>query len=264
MGSGRLEGKVAVVTGGASGIGLATARRFVAEGARVMLGDLNGDALAAAAAELGDAAAGTRGDVSVEGDVEALVAAAVDHFGEVHLAFANAGIGSMAPITDVDTAEWMRVVEVNLLGPLLTIKHAARCMQDGGSIVLTASLNAVQPAAGMSAYCCTKAAVAMLAQVAAMELGPRGIRVNAIGPGLVRTGLTDAMWLAPAIVDEFAENAPLGGGITADDVASLVTFLASDESRWISGELHLVDGGAHTKRYPELLGLRGAPRASRG
>jgi enoyl-[acyl-carrier-protein] reductase (NADH) len=85
-----------------------------------------------------------------------------------------------------------------------------------------------------------------------MELGPRGIRVNAIGPGLVRTGLTDAMWLLPAIVDEFAENAPLGGGITADDVAALVAFLASDDSRWITGELHLVDGGAHTMRYPRL------------
>ena len=249
----RLDGKVAVITGGASGIGLATARRFVAEGARVMLGDLNGDTLDQAVAELGDAAASATGDTGVEGDVEALVAAAGDRFGAVHRAFANAGIGSMAAITDVDVAEWMRVVEVNLLGPLLTIKHAARRMEDGGSIVLTASLNAVQPAAGMSAYCCTKAAVAMLAQVAAMELGARGIRVNAIGPGLVRTGLTDAMWLLPAIVDEFAENAPLGGGITADDVASLVTFLATDESKWISGELHLVDGGAHTMRYPRLF-----------
>ncbi len=246
---------MAVITGGASGIGLATTRRFVAEGARVAIGDLNADALAAVEADLGDAVAGVRADVSVEDDVEALVAAAEDRFGAVHLAFANAGIGSMAPLTDVDIADWMRVVEVNLLGPVLTIKHAARRMPDGGSIILTASLNAVQPAAGMSAYCCTKAAVAMLAKVAAMELGPRGIRVNAVGPGLVRTGLTDAMWLAPAVVEEFAENAPLGGGITADDVANLVTFLASDESRWISGELHLVDGGAHTKRYPDLFGL---------
>ena len=253
MSDGRLEGKVAVVTGGASGIGLATARRFVAEGACVMIADLNADVLATVEAELGDAVAGVRADVSNEGDVEALVAATVDRFGAVHVAFANVGVGSMAPITEVDVADWMRVVEVNLLGPVLAIKHAAQQMPDGGSIVLTASLNAVQPAAGMSAYCCTKAAVAMLAKVAAMELGPRGIRVNAIGPGLVRTGLTDAMWLAPAVVQEFAENAPLGGGITADDVANLVTFLASDESRWISGELHLVDGGAHTKRYPDLF-----------
>ena len=253
MGNGRLEGKVAVVTGGASGIGLATARRFVAEGARVVIGDLNTDALATVEAELGDAAIGQRADVSDEADVEALVATAEDRFGAVHLAFANAGTGSMAPLTDVDVADWMRVVEVNLLGPVLTIKHVARRMPDGGSIILTASLNAVQPAAGMSAYCCTKAAVAMLAQVAAMELGPRKIRVNAIGPGLVRTGLTDAMWLMPSIVEEFAENAPLGAGITADDVASLVTFLASDEAAWISGELHLIDGGARTGRYPDLF-----------
>ena len=262
--AGRLTGKVGVITGGASGIGLATARRFVAEGARVVLGDLNADALAAAQAELGDAAVGVPGDVSVEGDVEALVDAALERFGALHLAFANAGIGSMTPITAVDASEWMRVVEVNLLGPVLAIKHAARRMEDGGSIVLTASLNAVQPAAGMSAYCCTKAAVAMLAQVAAMELGPRGIRVNAIGPGLVRTGLTDAMWLMPSIVAEFAENAPLGEGITADDVASLVTFLASDEAAWISGELHLVDGGAHTKRYPDLFARVAGPPESAG
>src|SRR5262245_29656065 len=252
-GEGRLAGKVAIVTGGASGIGLATARRFVTEGAQVMIGDVDTDRLAAAAAELGDAVATQRCDVRVESDVEALVDATIDRFDGLDIAFANAGTGSFSPVVDADATEWMRVIEINLLGPLLTLKHAARTMPAGGSIVVTASLNAVQPAAGMSAYCCSKAAVAMLAEVAAMELGPRGIRVNAIGPGLVRTGLTDAMWLLPEIVDEFAENAPLGGGITADDVASLVTFLASDESRWISGELHLVDGGAHTMRYPQLF-----------
>jgi NAD(P)-dependent dehydrogenase (short-subunit alcohol dehydrogenase family) len=114
---GRLEGKVAVVTGGASGIGLATARRFVAEGACVMIADLNADALATVEAELGDAVAAVRADVSDEGDVEALVAATVDRFGAVHVAFANAGVGSMASIAEVDVADWMRVVEVNLLGP---------------------------------------------------------------------------------------------------------------------------------------------------
>src|SRR2546422_6385082 len=143
----RLAGKVAIVTGGASGIGLATVRRFVAAGARVAIGDLDADGLAAAASELGDAVIGHRCDVRVESDVEALVAAAVEQFGAVHVVFANAGIGSMAPIVDTDPAEWMRVIEVNLLGPLLTVKHAARHMPDGGSIILTASLNAVQPAA---------------------------------------------------------------------------------------------------------------------
>jgi len=136
---------------------------------------------------------------------------------------------------------------------VLTIKHAARRMRDGGSIVVTASLNAVQPAPGMSAYCCTKAAAAMLAQVAAMELGPRRIRVNAIGPGLVRTGLTEGMWQMPGIVDDFDENAPVATVTSPDDVASLVTFLASDESQSISGTLQLVDRAAHTKRYPDVL-----------
>lgn len=250
---GRLAGKVAVVTGGASGIGLATVRRFAAEGASVMIGDIDADRLSAAESELGGDVVGQRCDVRAEGDVEALMAAAEDRFGGLHVAFANAGTGSIGLITDADAADWMRVIEVNLLGPLLTVKHAARRMRDGGSIILTASLNAVQPAAGMSAYCCSKAGLAMLAQVGALELGPRGIRVNAVGPGLVRTGLTEPMWLVPPIIGEFQENQPLGTAITPDDVASLVAFLASDEASSISGSLHLIDGAAHTRRYPDLL-----------
>jgi NAD(P)-dependent dehydrogenase (short-subunit alcohol dehydrogenase family) len=248
-----LAGKVAVVTGGASGIGLATVRRFAAAGARVVIGDIDGDRLRAAESELAGAVLGQRCDVRAEDDVEALMATAQDRFGAVNIAFANAGIGSFAPVADADAAEWMRVIEVNLLGPLLTVKHAARRMHDGGSIILTASLNAVQPAIGMSAYCCAKAGLAMLAQVAALELGPKGIRVNAIGPGLVRTGLTEPMWLMPAIIEEFAENTPLAATTTPDDVAGLVAFLASDEASSISGSLHLIDGAAHTKRYPDLL-----------
>lgn len=255
--SGRLVGKVAVVTGGASGIGLATARRFTAEGAHVVIGDVDRASLATAADDLG--VVGVACDVRDEAAVEALVATAVDRFGGLDLAFANAGTGSFAPLTEVDASDWMRVVEVNLLGPVLTIKHAARVMRDGGSIVITASLNAVQPAPGMSAYCCTKAAAAMLAQVAAMELGPRRIRVNAIGPGLVRTGLTEGMWSIPGIVEDFDENAPVATETTADDVAGLVAFLASDEATSISGTLQLVDRAAHTKRYPDVL--RHLPRS---
>jgi 3-oxoacyl-[acyl-carrier protein] reductase len=252
MPEGRLVGKNAVVTGGASGIGLAAVRRFLAEGARVMIGDIDADAAASVAAEHGSDAAARHCDVRLEADVEALLQATEDSFGPVDIAFANAGIGSFGAIVDTDLDEWKRVLDVNLIGPLLTIKHAGRRMSTGGSIVATSSLNAVQASNSMSAYCVSKAGLAMLVQVAALELGPRGIRVNAIAPGLVRTPLTDAMWSLPAIVDDFDDNAPLDTTTSPEDVANLVTFLASDQSSSITGTLQLIDRGAHIKRYPDM------------
>ena len=209
MAEGRLSGKVAVVTGGASGIGLATVRRFVAEGARVMIGDVNGEAAASVAAELGPAVGARRCDVRNEADVEALFEAAVEAFGTPHIAFANAGIGSFAPIVDTDLEEWKRVVDVNLVGPLLTVKHAARRMRPGR--VHRPHLEPQRRAAlqrhervlrlqGRSGHAGAGGRT---------RARSRGIRVNAVGPGLVRTPLTDAMWLLPAIVEDFDENAPL-------------------------------------------------------
>ncbi len=257
-GSSRLAGKVAVLTGGASGIGRATARRFVAEGARVVLGDLDESGLAALAEELGDAALTVAGDASSEADVERLVATAVDGFGRLDIAFANAGIGSAQRLVDADVEQWSRVLDVNLTGPFLRIKHAARRMDDGGSIVVTASLNAVQAGPGMGAYCASKAGVAMLVQVAALELGPSNIRVNAIGPGFIRTSLTEGAFLLPAIVEGYEENTPMGRHGQPEEIAGLVTYLASDEASFVSGSLHLIDGGAHTMRYPDILGILGA------
>jgi NAD(P)-dependent dehydrogenase (short-subunit alcohol dehydrogenase family) len=251
--AGRFAGKVAIVTGGASGIGLATTRRLVAAGGQVVVGDVDAAALDAVADELGESVLTVPCDVTVEADLERLADAAVERFGGLHVAFANAGIGSIARIADADRDEWARVLDVNLVGPMLTIKHASRCMVDGGSIVVTASLNAVQPGIGMSAYCASKAGVAMLVECAAMELGPQGIRVNAVGPGLIRTGLTDGMFMLPALVEEYEENAPLGRHAGPEEVANLVAFLASDEAGFISGSLHLIDGGASTKRYPDIL-----------
>ncbi len=256
-GSGRLQGKVAVITGGASGIGRATARRFVAEGCRVVLSDLDESALASVAEELGHSALAVAGDASSEPDVERLVAAAIEGFGQLDIAFANAGIGSAQRLVDADLDQWSRVLDVNLTGPFLLIKHAARAMSDGGSIVVTASLNAVQAGPGMGAYCSSKAGVAMLVQVAALELGPANIRVNAIGPGFVRTALTEGAFMLPAIVDGYVDNTPVGRHALPEEIAGMVTYLASDEASFVSGSLHLIDGAAHTMRYPDILGALG-------
>jgi 3-oxoacyl-[acyl-carrier protein] reductase len=113
----------------------------------------------------------------------------------------------------------------------------------------------VQAGIGMGAYCSSKAGVAMLAQVAALELGPAGIRVNAVGPGLVRTGLTEAAFFLPGIVEGYEENTPLGRHATPEEIAGLVAWLASDESTYVSGSLYLIDGGAHTMRYPDVIGI---------
>lgn len=258
---GRLDGKVGVVTGAASGIGRAIARRFVAEGAVVVGGDVDEAGLGALAVELGDRFVAAPGDVTVEDDQAALVATAVDRFGRLDVAVANAGTGHFAPIVDHDLADWQRLVDLCLTGVFLTVKHAGRAMSagGGGSIVTMASLNAVQPAGGMSAYCSSKAAVAMLSQVAALELGPAGIRVNAIGPGLVQTGLTAPLWSVPGIVDAFVDNTAIGRFAQPEDVADLALFLASDESSFVTGSLYLVDGGAHALRYPDLLASLASP-----
>ena len=250
----RFDGKVAVITGGASGIGLATTRRIVAEGGQVVVGDLAPEGLAAVAEELGDAVATVQGDISLEADVVALVEAATSTFGRLDIAFANAGIGSIARLADLSLDEWNRVLAVNLTGPYLLIKHAAPRLPAGGSIVVTASLNAVQAGIGMGAYCASKAGVKLLVEVAAMELGSAGVRVNAVAPGLVMTPLTQGVTMLPAVLDDYVENTTLKRYAEPEEIAGLVAFLASDEASYITGTLQLIDGGAHTGRYPDILG----------
>ena len=237
-----------MITGGASGIGLGIARRFVADGAQVLLVDRDGDRLRTAAAT-------TVADVTLEDDVAAAVAATVSAFGRLDVGVNCAGYATFGAVADLDVAAFRDVIDVCLTGVFLSVKHQARHLQaqgDGGSIISIASLNAVQPAEGMAAYCSAKAAVAMLTQVAAMELGPHGIRVNAIAPGLVRTPLAGMLHDIAPIYDEFVANTPLGRSGTVDDVAGVAAFLAGPDSAWMTGELLLVDGGGHTKRYPEI------------
>ena len=256
----RLEGRVAVVTGGASGIGRAIAEAYLTEGASVVLGDRNRALLDAAAGELGDRCATAAGDVTVEADVERLVATAVDTFGGLDLGVNCAGVGALAPLVDHDLQVWHDVVGTCLTGVFLSVKHEARAMAAqgrGGAIINIASINARQPGEGMAAYCSAKAGVEMLTRVAALELGPQGIRVAGIGPGLVDTPLTAYQRDMPAFRQAYLENTPMGRVGTTDDIAAAAVFLASDDASWVTGETLFVDGGALTRAYPRMLGLLG-------
>ena len=260
---GALEGKVAVVTGGASGIGRGVAERFVAEGARVFVGDTNGEGIATLVAELGhNAVDGITVDVREEGDVQRLVDRCVRRFGRLDVAVNSAGIGGFSPLVDCDLDAWRTVLDVNLTGTFLCLKHEARVMRAqgrGGSIINIASLNAVQPAEGLGAYCAAKAGVAMVTKVAALELGRNRIRVNAIAPGLIRTPLTEPLRSAPGVEEAFLEEMALPRVGEPADVAALAVFLACDESSWLTGETILLDGGAHLRRYPPLFRLLQPP-----
>ncbi len=248
---GRLNGKVAIVTGGASGIGRAIATRIVRDGGRVVVGDIDEVALASLSETLGDDGATLRCDGTHEGGPATLVAHAIHRFGRLDIAVANTGGGVGGLIVDMTLAQWRTIVDLSLTSAFLTIQAAARSMADGGSIIAIASISAVQPGRAVSAYCASKAGVVALVDVASLELGPRGIRVNAVAPGLVRTPATEPIWSIPGMVEGYVDNTALGRYGEADDVAGAVAFLASDDASFITGTTLLVDGGAHHLSYPD-------------
>ncbi len=256
---GRLEGRVALVTGGVAGIGRSIVERLLRDGANVVVGDIDDAGLAALTADREDRCVALHCDVTDDEGPEALSALALERFGRLDIAVANAGGGIGELIADMTIVQWRSVIDLTLTSAFLTIGAAARRINDGGSIVAIASLNAVQPGVATSAYCAAKAGVVALVDVAALELGPRGVRVNAVAPGLVRTQATEPMWRRPEIVAEYVENTALGRYGEVDDVAAAVAFLASDDSTYITGQTLLVDGGAHHLRYPDPRRVRTGP-----
>jgi NAD(P)-dependent dehydrogenase (short-subunit alcohol dehydrogenase family) len=183
----RFQGKVALVTGGNSGIGFATAKRFVAEGAKVVITGRNQETLDRAVAELGPAAAAVAGDVTDITALEEAVATAVRAFGHLDMVFANAGVSGSTPVGETTPEAFRRIIDINLLGPFLTAQAALPHLPDGASIVLNGSVHAIAGIPGSSAYAASKAGVRAMARNLAAELGPRRIRVNVVVPGATRT-----------------------------------------------------------------------------
>jgi NAD(P)-dependent dehydrogenase (short-subunit alcohol dehydrogenase family) len=257
MAMGTLDGKVAFITGGASGIGRACALRFAEEGARVVIADLQdaGEVCERIGAERALAVAT---DVTDEGQVEAAVRQGVERFGGIDVGLFAAGTGAGGPVHMLDAAIFDRVIKINVYGVFFAVKHVARAMVErgeGGSLIAIASLNARQPAEGFAAYCTSKAGVAMLMEVAALELGRHRIRANAIGPGLVETPLSAPLWQTEAIRDAFIAETPLGRYAKPEEVADLALYLASDASGFLSGQTIYLDGGQSLKKYPEMFGF---------
>ena len=254
-----LAGRVALITGGGSGIGLGCARELVAAGATVVLAARNTDRLVSAADELRKVSAQGADvltvacDVTNEDSVSAACARAAEA-GTFSLVVANAGFGSGGPIHLTQLDDWNGVIGTNLTGAFLTIKHAVPYLSanGGGSIVAVSSIAGPVTHRFMTPYDVSKAGLEMLIRQTADELGCRNIRANAVRPGLVPTDATEAMINYPPVVDDYISQMPLGRVGTTEDVGRLVRFLLSDESSWITGTCISVDGGHHLRRGPNI------------
>ncbi len=241
---GLLEGERALVTGGASGIGAATARAMVAEGARVAVVDRNPVGAEAVADEIGGLA--VTADVA---DAEALGGAfsrAADWLGGLTVVFNNAGVGSLKPLHTYTPAEVDLLVDVNFKGTFHGVAAAVPLLRasGGGAIVNMASVSGLRPTRGEAPYSAAKAAVIALTKSAALEYGPDGIRVNCVSPGFIHTQLTGFAFSNPAWIEPIEAATPLGRAGTAEDVADVVVFLASSRARYVTGQNLVVDGGS--------------------
>jgi NAD(P)-dependent dehydrogenase (short-subunit alcohol dehydrogenase family) len=244
----KLAGKVAVITGGSSGIGLATAKRFVEEGAHVFITGLRKSELDRAVNEIGRNVTGVQSDVTKSADIDRLYAAVKEQKDRLDIVFANAGTGEFAPLGQITEDHFDKQFNVNVKGLLFTVQRALPLMHRGASIVLTASIVSITGSPAFSVYSATKAAVRSFARTWCVDLKEQGIRVNAISPGVVPTpGYNTSLGLTQEQVDQFVQgsisNIPLGRAGSTDDIAKAVVFLASDDSSYVNGIELFVDGG---------------------
>jgi NAD(P)-dependent dehydrogenase (short-subunit alcohol dehydrogenase family) len=248
---GRLEGRVAVITGAASGIGRASALLFAKEGATVVAFDKapQVEATAEAIVAAGGRATGLVGDAGLEKDVEATIGWAVKEFGRLDAVYANAGVsGGYTPMEELTAEFWAEILRINLIGPFLAIKHASKVMAAAGkgSIICTASVAGLRSGAGGIPYSASKAGVISLVQTSANVLYGTGVRVNAICPGLIETGMTAPIYARArerGTDDKIGQLNPLKRGGEPREIAAAALFLASDEASYVNGQAIAVDGG---------------------
>ena len=241
-----LDGQTAVITGGAQGLGFAIAQRFVAEGARVVLGDLNLEATEAAAQRLGaDVATAVRTDVTSAADIDALLAVAVDRFGGLDIMVNNAGITRDATMRKMTEDDFDQVISVHLKGTWNGLRAAAAIMRERkrGAIVNMSSISGKVGMVGQTNYSAAKAGIVSMTKAASKELAYLGVRVNAIQPGLIRSAMTEAM--PQRIWDSKVAEVPLGRAGEPEEVANVALFLASDLSSYMTGTVLEVTGGRH-------------------
>ena len=245
---GRLEGKIALITGGNSGIGLATAKQFVKEGAYVFITGRREPELAAAVKEVGRNVTGVRGDVSNLGDLDRLFAQIKREKGKLDIVFANAGVAELAPLEKITEEQFDRIFDINVKGLLFTVQKALPLIPDGGSIILNASIVASKGNPESSVYSATKAAVRSFARTWTMDLKERKIRVNALSPGPIKTPAYDRIAQSgPAgrqMLESIVSRVPMARFGTPDEIAGAAVFLASDDSSFVTGTELFVDGGA--------------------
>lgn len=243
----KLTNKIAVVTGGNSGIGYATAKEFIAEGAKVIITGRNKKAVEKAAAELG--AIGFVADQSNLRDIDQLVAAVTSRYGKVDALFINAGVATFAPFEAVTEEQFDNVLDINFKGAFFTLQKFLPLLKEGSSVTFLSSINAYTGMSNTSIYAPSKAALNSLTRTAAYELAPKKIRVNAVCPGPISTPIFDKLGLPQEAVQEFGtaitERVPLKRIGTSEEVAKLVTFLSSDDALFITGSEYVIDGGAN-------------------